>query len=151
MMSSFTNSQKTDPSPYSQDENQKGKENKQDREENYEIKFLILELILAITIFCFVQISMKTKNEKLEILMLILSTVGFFIAVIIWGLSEIMPYFVAFLEERHLSLFGEKIQINSCKNLRQYAKKSAKASKTSAVKWLWFMYKEYHKQKKTKK
>lgn len=108
------------------------------------IAFIIL-LILAIAAF----LCKKIDNAVFTILMVIISVITFFGTVILAIFSDVyLPDFAVFLEKDHFSLSGEKIQINGCEDLWQYAKKSAKASETSAVKWLWFMYKEYSKQKK---
>ena len=105
------------------------------------IAFIIL-LILAIAAF----LCKKIDNAVFTILMVIISVITFFGTVIF---SDVyLQDFTEFLEKDHFSLYGEEIQINGCEYLWQYAKKSAKASETSAVKWLWFMYKEYSKQKK---
>ncbi len=111
------------------------------------IAFLIL-LILAIVAF----LCEKIDNAVFTILMVIISAIALLCTIILMAFSDVaLPYFAAFLEEKHFSLYGEKIQISGCEDLWQYAKKSAKASEISAVKWLWFMYKEYSKQKKMKK
>ena len=82
--------------------------------------------------------------------MVIISAITFFGTVILAIFSDVyLPDFAVFLEKGHFSLSGEKIQINGCEDLWQYAKKSAKASEISAVKWLWLTYRAYHKQKKT--
>ena len=81
--------------------------------------------------------------------MVIISVITFFGTVILVIFSDVyLQDFAVFLEKDHFSLYGEEIQINGCEDLWQYAKKSAKASETSAVKWLWFTYRAYHKQKK---
>ena len=67
--------------------------------------------------------------------------ITFFGTVILAIFSDVyLPDFAVFLEKDHFSLYGEKIQINGCEDLWQYAKKSAKTSETSAVKWLWLTY-----------
>ena len=108
------------------------------------IAFIIL-LILAIAAF----LCKKIDNAVFTILMVIISVITFFGTVILVIFSDVyLQDFTEFLEKDHFSLYGEEIQINGGEYLWQYAKKSAKASETSAVKWLWFMYKEYSKQKK---
>jgi len=109
------------------------------------IAFIIL-LILAIAAF----LCEKMDNAIFTILMVIISAITFFGTVILAIFSDVyLPDFAVFLEKGHFSLSGEKIQINGCEDLWQYAKKSAKASEISAVKWLWLTYRAYHKQKKT--
>ena len=109
------------------------------------IAFIIL-LILAIVAF----LCKKIDNAIFTILMVIISAITFFGTVILAIFSDVyLPDFAVFLEKGHFSLSGEKIQINGCEDLWQYAKKSAKASEISAVKWLWLTYRAYHKQKKT--
>ena len=109
------------------------------------IVFIIL-LILAIAAF----LCEKMDNAIFTILMVIISAITFFGTVILAIFSDVyLPDFAVFLEKGHFSLSGEKIQINGCEDLWQYAKKSAKASEISAVKWLWLTYRAYHKQKKT--
>lgn len=83
-MFSLTKSKKEDSSSCATTESQKGERNKKKKkeEESNSLKAAILELIFAITIVCFVQIGTTTKNEKLEILMMILSTIVFLITVI---------------------------------------------------------------------
>ena len=109
------------------------------------IAFIIL-LILAIAAF----LCEKLDNAIFTILMVIISAITFFGTVILAIFSDVyLPDFAVFLEKGHFSLSGEKIQINGCEDLWQYAKKSAKASEISAVKWLWLTYRAYHKQKKT--
>ncbi|WP_302351518.1 hypothetical protein [uncultured Ruminococcus sp.] len=81
-MFSLTKSKKEDSSSCATTESQKGERNKKKEEESNSLKAAILELIFAITIVCFVQIGTTTKNEKLEILMMILSTIVFLITVI---------------------------------------------------------------------
>ena len=100
------------------------------------IAFIIL-LILAIAAF----LCEKMDNAIFTILMVIISVITFFGTVY-------LPDFAVFLEKDYFSLYGEKIQINGCEDLWQYAKKSTKTSETSAVKWLWLTYRAYHKQKK---
>lgn len=108
---------------------------------------LVIVLILAASAF----LCSKINNDILNILMAIISAIVLLCTVILIAFSDVaLPNFTAFLEEKHLSLSNEKIQINSCEDLWQYAKKSAKASKTGTVKWLWLVYKEYHKQKKVR-
>ena len=108
------------------------------------IAFIIL-LILAIAAF----LCKKIDNAIFTILMVIISVITFFGTVILAIFSDVyLPDFAVFLEKDHFSLYGEKIQINGCEDLWQYAKKSAKTSETSAVKWLWLTYRAYHKQKK---
>lgn len=108
------------------------------------VAFIIL-LILAIAAF----LCEKVGNAIFTILMVIISVITFFGTVILAIFSDVyLPDFAVFLEKDHFSLYGEKIQINGCEDLWQYAKKSAKASETSAVKWLWLTYRAYHKQKK---
>lgn len=80
-MSSLTKSKKADSSSCAT-KSQKDERNKKKEEESNSLKTAILELIFAITIVCFVQIGTTTKNEKLEILMMILSTIVFLITVI---------------------------------------------------------------------
>ena len=110
------------------------------------IAFIIL-LILAIAAF----LCEKMDNAIFTILMVIISVITFFGTVILAIFSDVyLPEFAVFLEKDHFSLYGEKIQINGCEDLWQYAKKSAKTSETSAVKWLWLTYRAYHKQKKAK-
>ena len=109
------------------------------------IAFIIL-LILAIAAF----LCEKMDNAIFTILMVIISAITFFGTVILAIFSDVyLQDFAVFLEKGHFSLSGEKIQINGCEDLWQYAKKSAKASEISAVKWLWLTYRAYHKQKKT--
>ena len=108
------------------------------------IAFIIL-LILAIAAF----LCEKMDNAIFTILMVIISVITFFGTVILAIFSDVyLPDFTVFLEKDHFSLYGEKIQINGCEDLWQYAKKSTKTSETSAVKWLWLTYRAYHKQKK---
>lgn len=108
------------------------------------VAFIIL-LILAIAAF----LCEKIDNAIFTILMVIISVITFFGTVILVIFSDVyLQDFAVFLEKNHFSLYGEEIQINGCEDLWQYAKKSAKASETSAVKWLWLTYRAYHKQKK---
>ena len=101
------------------------------------------------TVIAFIILCEKMDNAIFTILMVIISVITFFGTVILAIFSDVyLPDFAVFLEKDHFSLSGEKIQINGCEDLWQYAKKSAKTSETSAVKWLWLTYRAYHKQKK---
>lgn len=87
-MSSLAKSKKADLSSCVTAENQKGEKNKKKEEESNSLKTAILELLLEIMIFCFARIAIKTQSEKIEILMIILSTIAFLVAVILWIFSE---------------------------------------------------------------
>lgn len=87
-MSSLAKSKKADLSSCATAENQKGKKNKKKEEASNSLKTAILELLLEIMIFCFARIAIKTQSEKIEILMIILSTIAFLVAVILWIFSE---------------------------------------------------------------
>ena len=87
-MFSLTKSKKADPSPCAVAESQKDERNKKKEEESNSLKTAILELLLEIMIFCFARIAIKTQSEKIEILMIILSTIAFLVAVILWIFSE---------------------------------------------------------------
>ena len=129
------------------DENETRLERKSEISLKEPVISLVIVLILAASAFLY----SKINNDILNILMAIISAIVLLCTVILIAFSDVaLPNFAAFLEEKHLSLSNEKIQINSCEDLWQYAKKSAKASKTGTVKWLWFVYKEYHKQKKVR-
>lgn len=87
-MYSLTKSQKADPSPCAAEEKLKKEKNKKDKENDDLLKFLISEMLLEIMIFCFARIAIKTQSEKIKILMIILSTIIFLVAVILWIFSE---------------------------------------------------------------
>lgn len=87
-MSSLAKSKKADLSSCATAGNQKGEKNKKKEEESNSLKTAILELLLEIMIFCFARIAIKTQSEKIEILMIILSTIAFLVAVILWIFSE---------------------------------------------------------------
>ena len=86
-MSSLTKSKKADSSSCATG-NQKDEKNKKKVEASNPLKIAILELLLEIMIFCFARIAVKTQSEKIEILMIILSTIAFLVAVILWIFSE---------------------------------------------------------------
>ena len=87
-MFSLTKSKKADSSSCATTESQKGERNKKKEEELNSLKTAILELLLEIMIFCFARIAIKTQSEKIKILMIILSTIIFLVAVILWIFSE---------------------------------------------------------------
>ena len=93
-MFSLTKSKKADSSSCATTESQKGERNKkkkkeeEEEEESNSLKTAILELLLEIMIFCFARIAIKTQSEKIKILMIILSTIIFLVAVILWIFSE---------------------------------------------------------------
>ena len=127
------------------EKNETEPERKSDRSLKGTVVAFIILLILAIAAF----LCEKMDNAIFTILMVIISVITFFGTVILAIFSDVyLPDFAVFLEKDHFSLYGEKIQINGCEDLWQYAKKSAKTSETSAVKWLWLTYRAYHKQKK---
>ena len=86
-MSSLTKSKKADSSSCAT-KSQKDERNKKKEEESNSLKTAILELLLEIMIFCFARIAIKTQSEKIKILMIILSTIAFLVAVILWIFSE---------------------------------------------------------------
>ena len=86
-MSSLTKSKKADSSSCAT-KSQKDERNKKKEEESNSLKTAILELLLEIMIFCFARIAIKTQSEKIEILMIILSTIAFLVAVTLWIFSE---------------------------------------------------------------
>ncbi len=86
-MSSLTKSKKADSSSCAT-KSQKDERNKKKEEESNSLKTAILELLLEIMIFCFARIAIKTQSEKIKILMIILSTIIFLVAVILWIFSE---------------------------------------------------------------
>ena len=88
-MFSLTKSKKADPSPCAVAESQKDERNKKKEEESNSLKTAILELLLEIMIFCFAKIAIKTQSEKIKTLMIVLSTIVFLIAVIMWIFFEI--------------------------------------------------------------
>ena len=80
-MSSLTKSKKADSSSCATG-NQKDEKNKKKVEASNPLKIAILEL------FCFARIAIKTQSEKIKILMIVLSTIVFLVAVILWIFSE---------------------------------------------------------------
>lgn len=86
-MSSLTKSKKADSSSCAT-KSQKDERNKKKEEESNSLKTAILELLLEIMIFYFARIAIKTQSEKIKILMIILSTIIFLVAVILWIFSE---------------------------------------------------------------
>jgi len=88
-MYSLTKSQKADPSPCAAEEKLKKEKSKKDKENDDLLKFLISEMLLEIMIFCFAKIAIKTQSEKIKTLMIVLSTIVFLIAVIMWIFFEI--------------------------------------------------------------
>ena len=79
----------TNSSPCAAAENLKKEKSKKDKENDDLLKFLISEMLLEIVIFCFAKIAVKIQSEKIKILMIILSTIIFLVAVIMWILLEI--------------------------------------------------------------
>lgn len=79
----------TNSSPCAAAENLKKEKSKKDKENDDLLKFLISEMLLEIVIFCFAKIAVKIQSEKIKILMIILSTIIFLVAVIMWILFEI--------------------------------------------------------------